>query len=416
MRGSGFVRAATFAAAAAAACLAACGGGGDDDGGSAIDAGDDDDDSDAGDRADAGPVSTCLTPALACPASAKTVGLAGGYGVDAFPLTWSYCASEDVSVAPPVYFNVPDDILSFSLTVDGGFAQTLVLQMQLDGQDLLSLQTINLPPFRHGAHPAASLVFPISPNTFPQGPFCVAIVAVALGDHAGEPARLSVASRRDGGGAGEFDLNVIQSLGADIDPADVDAAIDLAAQVYLNGDAAQLKSVDHYTIEGFDRVSSAGQDLALLRAAQVGTDPRRLNLFIVEDFLDASLFGIAGGVPGPNGVAETAASGVVVGVAAHRLAGGAIDVEELAATIGHELGHQLGLFHTSEADGTAHDNFSDTPECTAARDVDEDGVVTPAECEGLGDRNLMFWTSGGLPQQEVSAQQSQILFFSPVMR
>jgi hypothetical protein len=414
MGGFGLVRVAAFAAATVA-CVAACGGGGDDDGGNAIDAGDDDDDIDAGDG-DAGPVSSCLTPALACPGSAKTIGVAGGYGVDAFPLTWSYCAAEDVSVAPPVYFNVPDDILSFSLTVDGGFAQTAVLQMQLDGQDLLSLQTLNQPPFRHGAHPASSLVLPISPNTFPQGPFCVAIVAVALGDHGGEPARLSVTSRRDDGGAGQFDLNVIQALGADIDPADVDAAIALAAQVYLNGDAAQLKSVDHYTIEGFDRVSSSGQDLSLLRAAQVGTDPRRLNLFIVEDFLDASLFGLAGGVPGPNGVAETAASGVVVGVAAHRLAGGAIDVEELAATIGHELGHQLGLFHTSESDGKAHDNFSDTPECTAARDVDHDGVVTPDECVGFSDQNLMFWTSGGLPQQEVSTQQSQILFFSPAMR
>ena len=395
--------------------VAACGGSSsDDDDGNppGIDAGK----PDAGDEADAAPPSSCVTPPLACPPAAPTIGQAAGYKLDAFGIEWTHCAEDGVSVSQPLYFNVPDDILSFAVTVDGAFASTLVLQMQLDGQNLLDFTTLNQPPFRHGAHVAASVVLPISPNTFPQGPFCVAVVAAALGDVEGEFGELSVASRRDTGGGGAFDLNVIQATGATISAADLDAAIAQAAQIYFNGNAGSLQSVDKYTIPGFDRVSTDGEDLMNLRAAQVGTDPRRLNLFIVEDFLDASLFGLAGGVPGPNGVVQTAGSGVVVGVAAHRLQNGTIDVNELAATIGHELGHQLGLFHTSESNGMAHDNFSDTPECTAARDANQDGFVTPNECAGLSDLNMMFWTTGGVPQQQISTQQSQIIFFSPALR
>jgi hypothetical protein len=315
---------------------------------------------------------------------------------------------------------VAADILSLSLTVDGGLANTVILQLAINGQDVLNLDNINVPPFRRGAAPAASVVLPISPNTFPVGPSCYAVVPVALGDVEGGFGELDVVSRRDGGGMGRFDVNVIKATGADISDADINEALGIMSQVYFDGNAASLQSVDSYTIPGFDFVDPEGQSIQNLRAAQVGTDPRRFNIFIVEDFLDAQgdpvgLYGIAGGVPGPNGVSQSAASGVVVGVAAHRLQDGTIDVEELAATIGHELGHQIGLFHTSEADGTAHDNFTDTPECTAARDANQDGFVSPQECAGFSDENVMFWTAGSLPQEQLTAQQSEIMFFSPGM-
>ena len=93
-----------------------------------------------------------------------------------------------------------------------------------------------------------------------------------------------------------------------------------------------------------------------------------------------------------------------------------LSVESITTTLLHELGHFVGLAHTSEADGRVFDVLDDTPRCEAARydgretsrvDVpaeaegnDEverdtaDGVVDERECaDGGGADNVMFWTS-----------------------
>ena len=100
------------------------------------------------------------------------------------------------------------------------------------------------------------------------------------------------------------------------------------------------------------------------------------------------LFGIASGLPGPAGLHGTRASGVVSTAEyfgqsfENPLVPGEI-VEGNAYTgliLAHEIGHYLGLFHTSEIDGSRHDPIADTPEC-APEDF-------PLACPDLG--NLMF--------------------------
>jgi hypothetical protein len=224
--------------------VVACGGGG---GGSSDD--DDDDETpsiDAG--VDATPAPDCLRPALACPAGAPPVGSAGGYKVDSFPLSWTYCAEAEAAVAEPVYFNVPADVLSFSMTVETGVVEAGLVLVTLDGDELINLDSLGKPPFRHFPGVAPSVVLPISPNTFPQGPFCVAAVPVLAAQENGALGALHVMTRRDGGGMGRFDMNVVMSDAVKADQADIEAAVALVADIYFDGNAASLQSVDYYTV------------------------------------------------------------------------------------------------------------------------------------------------------------------------
>ena len=76
----------------------------------------------------------------------------------------------------------------------------------------------------------------------------------------------------------------------------------------------------------------------------------------------------------------------------------------------HEIGHFLGLFHTSERDGRINDPFTDTAECRDENDLNADGVVDPMECEMLGADNLMFWTGSGAM---LSSEQATVSMAEP---
>ncbi len=92
----------------------------------------------------------------------------------------------------------------------------------------------------------------------------------------------------------------------------------------------------------------------------------------------------------------------------------------MGETAAHEMGHFLGLFHTSEYTGSSHDPVVDTPECSGSRDVNGSGSLEVEECAGLGDDNLMFWTPfnswmGIHPAQDVLTQdQRTVLRYAPI--
>ncbi len=77
--------------------------------------------------------------------------------------------------------------------------------------------------------------------------------------------------------------------------------------------------------------------------------------------------------------------------------------------LSHESGHFLGLYHTTEADGSHIEPITDTPMCF---DDDGDGFVSPMECPS-GATNLMFWGGVG---DSLSEEQSQILRRSLLLR
>ena len=63
-----------------------------------------------------------------------------------------------------------------------------------------------------------------------------------------------------------------------------------------------------------------------------------------------------------------------------------LDPPAVGQTLAHELGHALGLFHTSEYDLTTHDIYEDTPENDNRYLMHADGtgdVISPSQQKAI---------------------------------
>lgn len=129
--------------------------------------------------------------------------------------------------------------------------------------------------------------------------------------------------------------------------------------------------------------------------------PAGLRLYLVDQIRDGAntVGGMSGGLPVPSSPSHGPAD--VTAVRASLLADFPAAVADAAA---HELGHALGLYHTTEPYGDRDDPIADTRACPLACDADGDGVLFARECGSHGQGaancagtsdNLMFWTAGG---------------------
>ncbi len=190
--------------------------------------------------------------------------------------------------------------------------------------------------------------------------------------------------------------NIYAAVGIDVAPieyrdVDEDLAIEFAA---FNS--------DEYSIE------------AVIGAA-IGPAPAAGVHMLFNDQLftgdGGALYGVSAGLPGPPALNDTAALGVFVALETHEV-NGQLDAVELGATMSHELGHYLGLFHISEADGSSHDPLNDTVECV---DSNGDGTISGVEC-GASATNMMFWTSDpDYTQDQISPAQSWVIHRNPAI-
>lgn len=343
-----------------------------------------------------------------CPDDAPTLGAPGTTTTLSVPVDWRE-QGRDAVLAEPLYFVLPDDVLSLGVSIESGDAWTSVRRLALDGELLLSPDEYG-PPFYHGPVEVGTIGLPMNAVTYPQ-PGCLAIDGIAYDTDTDDPGIVRVVTRRGAAAPSTIDLNVVIVGDTDISDEELDAALDRMGEVYAATGELQLGNVDVWELEWDDiYVDAEGADPSALRAAFTGDLPLAVTLYFIQDFNEVGTLGIAAGTPGPNGVEGTAASGVILSVDTHLDGdGNTLLTSMLGETMAHEVGHQLGLFHTSEADGAEHDGIADTPQCGVEYDADGDGELTAEECVDAGGRNFMFWTAGEFAQADVSPTQAAVL-------
>src|SRR5215472_4974726 len=159
--------------------------------------------------------------------------------------------------------------------------------------------------------------------------------------------------------------------------------------------------------------SEFGSLLQLSSNPQAGA--AAINIFLVHSLSGSTLNGFiilgeSGGIPGTP-VRGSTGSGV-----AFTLADFPNGLDELGRTMAHEIGHWLGLFHTTESGGTAFDPLPDTPECPQVPfDTDGNGIMEPPECITRDATNLMFWTDfNSIPATVLTPDQGFVMLRNPI--
>jgi len=157
------------------------------------------------------------------------------------------------------------------------------------------------------------------------------------------------------------------------------------------------------------RDSSAIGDLVQL-ARQPGASRDELlsvNVFFVRGFAGemSGTLGVSSGIPGVPGVHGSPGSGLVFSAGSLGSARGNVLVGQ---TLAHEVGHFLGLFHTTELRGQGADQFEDTPIC---EDIGQGGN---RNCPDVS--NLMFPTAGWSGVAEISPGQAMVIRANPLTK
>jgi hypothetical protein len=216
--------------------------------------------------------------------------------------------------------------------------------------------------------------------------------------------------------AERLDVHVAIAPSAGISEEQIIDTLSYAAE-YYETQGLSLGTVTFEYLAEYSTVDLDAEAAELFRAPRrTGASTRAITVIFVRDIVgptgeDVGTVGLSSGLPGLLGTAGTSGSGVVVETAfalddtsktyAERL-------QLLGLDVAHEVGHYLGLRHTSEIEvqpgqQRAHDFLTDTPQC------DPQTNLTPSGCEAFGRSNVMFPILSDYPGATFSDQQGQVL-------
>lgn len=362
--------------------LTACGGGGDGDGGN-----------------DNGASSSTLKVSnLPVPKNYRPAGTDG--------------RGHRVFVSAPIRFSLPADTVSFQIFMRGGDAQAACLNQVLD-PDNVDILGVGARSILDANVDYCSALVPQGPQfTAKSGLWRYKLAAVG---RVPDDIRVTLALRTGPLPSNASTLKVQPFLASGTyTPADIKPALDAMRQIYAQAGVSLRISNTIVLKEPAFRIASIDFTDPITRRLVGKGLPGFVNLFFVDD-TDVALAGIAAGLPGSLGIASNR-NGVLLPLNSNLDSNMQIDTSFLAETAGHEMGHFLGLFHTTERNGLQFDILPDTPECRrSTRDSNGDGIVLLDECRGLGINNLMFWVGDGVIRQtQITADQAQVINFSPI--
>ncbi len=223
-----------------------------------------------------------------------------------------------------------------------------------------------------------------------------------------------------------IDMNIyfVGVPGVSASTAPMDANIQQTLQqfdtIYASSNI-QRGTVRYYDITGQDaqsyQIIRSRADMSELvsRTSLPGTtydDALSINIFFVRSFaMQGGAIGTSLGLPGPAGLHGTRASGVVftsefLGSQFVDRDGTRVNGNDYTGVVlAHEVGHYLGLFHTTEANNRGQDPLQDTPICN--------NQPFPDGCPDLN--NLMF-PLAGITHTNVSADQTFVIGANPLTK
>lgn len=289
---------------------------------------------------------------------------------------------------------LPDDATGALIEVRGSGGDYRLAQLVTPtGVDLVESGGI----ITRDAREAPGLVdwlFPNTPAAAQPGDYHARITAL---DGAGNPIddQLEVRLYIRSGAAATASLRVdfLVADGALAD-ADIDRMVILVGRLL----APLGVSIADYTIAP---ISLPGDISVATPIPLAGVRRDAVHVVLVRSLDDnGPLAGYALGLPGPYDPDRPNAAVLVATGPFASPTTGSLDLAGLAVTCTHEIGHYLGLYHTSERDGQLHDPIPDTPECGA------NAVCSDAD-------NVMFWT-GGASRHVLSEGQGMVLRRHPL--